>query len=81
MRPARRRLLSDDITELEIGGRGAVSSGGGFIGGGFGLSAAGTGMAIATLLNAATTKNESVTCMRLQAEDAELYLLQRGIAP
>jgi hypothetical protein len=64
----------DDITAIEIGGPGETTSGGGFIGGGFGLQGAAEGMLIATALNALTTRRSIKTIICLQTVDSELFL-------
>lgn len=62
-----------EIERLDISGRGEVKSGGGFIGGGFGLEGAVTGIAIAALLNAATTSSRMETVLQLEASNAEAF--------
>src|SRR4051812_24548793 len=52
-----------EIISLDIGGPGEVTSGGGFIGGGFGLEGAALGMLAAGLLNALTTRSKIVTIL------------------
>ena len=49
-----------DLIDIEIGGGEQVTSGGGFIGGGFGPEGAAIGMAASTLLNAVTTKAKTL---------------------
>lgn len=65
------QLPYDVIQELEISGRGQVTTGGGFIGGGFGFEGAATGIAIAAILNAATMRTQMETVLRIQAVEAE----------
>jgi hypothetical protein len=67
------RLPYSEIRRLDISGRGEVTSGGGFIGGGFGFEGAATGIAIAALLNAATSKSRMETVLQLEGSDAEAF--------
>ena len=57
----------DTFKALEVSGAGAKTSGGGFIGGGFGLGGAIAGMLAASVMNAATTKTEIETDVSLTA--------------
>jgi hypothetical protein len=70
-----------EVEDVEIGGPGAVRKGGGFVGGGFGLTGAAEGMAIAGVLNALTTRTTTTTVLRVQASAAELFLLNNVVAP
>jgi hypothetical protein len=70
-----------EVEDVEIGGPGAVRKGGGFVGGGFGLTGAAEGMAIAGVLNALTTRTTITTVLRVQARAAEMFLLDNAIAP
>lgn len=63
-----------DIRALEIGGPGARRSGGGFIGGGFGLQGAAEGALIASALNMLTTTTKIDTVICVQTSTAELFL-------
>ena len=69
------------VEDVEIGGPGLVKSGGGFVGGGFGLGGAVEGMAIAAVLNAMTTRTSITTIMRIQGTGCELFLLHAGLTP
>jgi hypothetical protein len=69
------------IENLEIGGPGLVKSGGGFIGGGFGVMGALEGMGIAAVLNALTTSTKITTVIWVQATDCELFLLWNATTP
>jgi hypothetical protein len=60
------------IVALEITGN-VTTTGGGFIGGGFGLGAV-EGMAIATVLNSLTTKTNVNTVIQVQTASGELFL-------
>lgn len=54
-----------DLLDIEIGGPGIVTSGGGFRGGGFGVVGAAEGAAIAGVLNAMTTKTKINNVVRI----------------
>lgn len=80
--PARQTALAyADITSLEIGGSGLVTSGGGFVGGGLGAAGAAEGMAIAAVLNALTRRTSITTIIQVQAVDAELFFLDTKTPP
>ena len=64
-----------DVEVVDIDGPGLVKSGGGFVGGGFGVAGAVEGMAIAAVLNALTTQTKIKTVIRVQATQCELFLL------
>jgi hypothetical protein len=70
----------DEIVGLEIGGQGQLSSDAGIIGGGFGLSAL-AGMAIAGLVNAATTAHFMDTTLTITTTQGELLLRSISINP
>jgi hypothetical protein len=70
-----------EVEDVEIGGPGLVRTGGGFVGGGFGVRGAVEGMAIATVLNALTTRTSVKTILRLQGTGCELFLLHSGMTP
>jgi hypothetical protein len=70
-----------EIEDVEIGGPGLVRSGGGFVGGGFGAAGALEGMAVASVLNAMTTRTKVTTIIRLQATNSELFLLWTRTTP
>lgn len=63
-------IVYTDVEHVEIGGPGLVRTGGGFVGGGFGAAGAIEGMAIASVLNALTTRTSIKTVVRLQEEIA-----------
>lgn len=65
---------------LELSG-GASRTGGGYVGGGFGTTAAVEGMAIAAALNSLTTKIRKYTAMRIEATDAELFFFKAEVLP
>jgi hypothetical protein len=64
----------EDVTAFEIGGRGAQSTGGGFIGGGFGVQGAAEGMLIASALNLMSRRTTVDTVICIQTNTAELFL-------
>jgi hypothetical protein len=70
-----------NMFELELGGPGAIKSGGGFVGGGFGLEGAVEGMAIASALNALTTRHKIVTVIRVADSAHEGFFVSPSITP
>jgi hypothetical protein len=70
-----------ELAELQIAGPGSVTTGGGFIGGGFGVDGALEGVAIATLLNFITTKTKVHTFLTLITNFGELHLHYSGMEP
>jgi hypothetical protein len=74
-------LAYREIEKVDIGGPGLVKSGGGFAGGGFGVAGAAEGMAIAAVLNAATTRTKIKTVIQVQAAHAEMFFLHTRTAP
>jgi hypothetical protein len=83
LRPRSEPLVFDyvDISTFEIGGPGAVTSGGGFIGGGFGVEGALEGIAIASVLNSLTTKTKIFTTIQLATHHGEIFLLYDKLEP
>jgi Short C-terminal domain len=79
------KLLADvpyhQVEDVEIGGPGLVKTGGRFVGGGFGVGGAIEGMAIATVLNALTTRTSIKTVVRIQGTGCELFLLHTRLTP
>lgn len=71
----------DRITSAETGGPGTVTSGGGFIGGGFGVDGMLVGIAAASLLNKATTRTQVQTLLRIATFDGEVTLFTDQITP
>lgn len=63
-----------EVQGLEIGGPGAVTSGGGFIGGGFGLQGATEGMIVSSILNALTTRTTVNTILALTTAGGEIFI-------
>lgn len=75
------RVNYADVTALEVGGPGETTSGGGFIGGGFGLEGAAIGMLVAATANELTTKTSIDAVIYLQTRDAELFFHHSGTTP
>jgi len=69
------------VEDVEIGGPGLVKTGGRFVGGGFGLTGAVEGMAIAAVLNTLTTRTSVKTIVRIQGTSCELFLLHTRLTP
>lgn len=74
-------ITYDQITYVRVGGRGAVTSGGGWVGGGFGLKGAVKGILIAEVLNALTTSTSVETFVNLNAGGRELMLHHTETTP
>jgi hypothetical protein len=70
-----------DVSALEIGGPGEVRSGGGFVGGGFGVAGVAGGMLLASALNMLTTTTRISTVLCLQTANAELFLHNAQATP
>jgi hypothetical protein len=70
-----------EVCELTISGPGTVTSGGGFIGGGFGVEGAIEGIAVAGLLNALTTRSKIQTFISLVCVSGELHLHFGSLEP
>jgi hypothetical protein len=66
---------------LEISGPGHVRKGGGFIGGGFGLTGAAEGMIVASVLNALTTRTSIQTIVRWEARTMEAFFFTSMATP
>jgi hypothetical protein len=71
----------DQIKHLETSGRGRITSGGGFIGGGFGLPAAAEGMAIAGVLNSLSTKTQMETFLDIVTAPWHVVLATETMTP
>jgi hypothetical protein len=71
----------NQVEDVEIGGPGLVKTGDGFVGGGFGVSGAVEGMAIAAVLNTLTTRTSVKTIVQIQGTTCELFLLHTELAP
>jgi Short C-terminal domain len=74
-------VLYDQVEHVEIGGPGLVKRGGGFVGGGFGMTGAIEGMAIAAVLNGQTARTSITTVVRIQGTGCELFLLDTRASP
>jgi hypothetical protein len=70
-----------DLREIMVGGPGLAKSGGGFVGGGFGLVGAVEGAAIASMLNALTTRITIRSVLHIQAAAGELFFLHTKMVP
>ena len=70
-----------ELASIDISGPGTTTKGGGFIGGGFGVEGALEGMAIATVLNALTTRSKVHTFVSLTTNIGELHLHYGGMEP
>lgn len=70
-----------ELSELSVTGPGTVTTGGGFMGGGFGVEGAMQGIAIAGVLNALTTKKKIHTLVTLTTNFGELHLHYGGMDP
>jgi predicted RNA-binding Zn-ribbon protein involved in translation (DUF1610 family) len=84
-RTRRLQLSYSDITSLQIGGRGDVTttSGGGWSGGGFGAKGIAEGVVIASVLNALTAKttHSNETIFHLHWRTGRLTLLNTKFLP
>jgi hypothetical protein len=69
------------VLQIGAGGRGAYQTGGGFVGGGFGLQGAAEGMGAAAALNALTTRTKVETVISVVYGDGELHFLSRTVTP
>ena len=76
-----RRITYPEIVDIQIEGPGAVSRGGGFIGGGFGFEGALEGMAVAGVLNALTSKTKIHTFIQILSDAGELFLHYGALEP
>jgi len=63
-----------EVVSIAITGPGRVTTGGGFLGGGFGVTGALEGMALAGVLNALTTHSEVHTILEIITDRGELFL-------
>ena len=75
------RISYPELVGLQIDGPGSVSRGGGFIGGGFGFEGALEGIAIATVLNALTTRTKIHTFIQIASDSGEIFLHYGGLEP
>jgi len=68
------QLTYPEIHSVHIQGPGTVTTGGGFVGGGFGFAGAVEGIALAGILNALTTKTKVHTFIDFVTDSGELFL-------
>lgn len=66
---------------IELSGPGRFTTGGGYVGGGFGLTGAAEGMAVAGLLNALTTRTQVQSVIALLSAEYEGFFLSQQHAP
>ena len=71
----------NSLKYFEIDGPGKVSSGGGFMGGGFGVVGAIQGMLMASVLNAVTTGTTITTNIKIVIKDFEFLLINKELNP
>lgn len=83
--PASRDVLAqieyDDVLAFRVDGPGAVTRGGGFMGGGLGLTGAVEGMVVASVLNALTTRTKSQTIIEVQDHSVDLIFCNTNVSP
>jgi hypothetical protein len=72
-RPDLTSVPYSEINAIELGGPGMTTTGGGFLGGGFGVEGAVEGMLIASALNMVTTRKKVDTVICLQTGTAEVF--------
>ncbi len=70
-----------EILECAIGGPGTVTTGGGFIGGGFGVAGALEGIAISSVLNLLTTRTRVLTMIHFSTHRGEVFIHYGGLEP
>jgi hypothetical protein len=70
-----------EISSMSVGGPGATTTGGGFIGGGFGVEGALGGIALASILNRLTTKSKIYTFLTIITNVGELHFHYSGMEP
>lgn len=70
-----------EIVDLGISGPGSVTTGGGFIGGGFGVGGALGGMAVALILNLVSTQTKIHTFLTVVTNLGELHFHYGGLEP
>ena len=69
------------LTDLEIDGQGKQTTDAGLIGGGFGARGAVEGVAIASVLNAATRRTRVDSCLRISSAEGEVLLRHTIFTP
>ncbi len=70
-----------DLVDLSIGGPGLYQTGGGWFGGGFGVTGALEGAAFAAVMNLLTTKTQISTVIRIIFNEAEVNLHTSVVTP
>ena len=75
------KVPSQTITDVAVSGPGTVHSGGGVMGGGFGLDGFLVGAAAATVLNILTSHKKTKTLVHLKCDDSEIFLLISTMEP
>lgn len=70
-----------DVISLQVGGRGVITTGGGWSGGGFGLTGIVTGVLLAGALNRMTTRSTIETVIHFRTNVGELVLLNTQYTP
>jgi hypothetical protein len=70
-----------DLLDLDVGGPGQVVSGGGYAGGGFGITGFLAGAAAASVMNELTTKSSVITTVAVLARTGELHGLVSDAEP
>lgn len=70
-----------ELAELAITGPGKVTTGGGFVGGGFGVEGALEGIALAAVLNALSTRTKINTFITAITNFGEIHLHYAGMEP
>ena len=80
MSSATAKVPYSELTAVQIEG-GVQTTGGRFIGGGFGLGAAVEGMMVASILNAASRKTKTNTLLRVGSRTGEILLHHGKLAP
>lgn len=71
----------DRLTSIEVGGPGIVTSGGGFVGGGFGVSGFLVGAGAAAVMNRLTTRSAVQTLLRIATLDGEVTMFTSQLTP
>lgn len=70
-----------DVLALSVGGPGSVTTGGGWVGGGFGVVGTVTGVALASVMNGLTARTKVVTILRITTPTLDLYLHHDRVPP
>lgn len=70
-----------EIASIEISGPGTTTTGGGFIGGGYGAAGALEGIAVAAVLNTLTTKSKIHTFISIITNIGEIHFHYGGMEP